>query len=163
MKKVFVILMFGKPFPWIDKFIDSVQHLEKYGWCWKIFTPNKFESKGNVEIVPMTIDEFNLLVEKKTGITPLTYITDKGIPSSHVTDYMVAYGKIFEDYLKCDFWGMMGGPDIVFGRLDRFLPDSFLEDCDIFTDDVKAINGCFTLFRNTEEINTLFKKIPNWE
>ncbi len=163
MKKVFIILQFGKPHTWTQKFIDSVQHLEKYGWYWQIYTPNALTSKGNVEIINMTIEDFNSLVEDKTGIKPTIYITEKGIPSVHVTDYMVAYGKIFEDYLKCDFWGMMGGPDILFGRLDHFLPDSYLKTCDIFTDDPKAINGCFTLFRNTEKINNLFKEIPKWE
>ncbi len=163
MKKTFIILMLGKSFPWIDKFINSVQHLKKHGWEWKIFTPNKIKSKGNVEIVPMTIDEFCTLVGDKTGITPKIFITDKGIPSVHVTDFMVAYGKIFEDYLDCDFWGMMGGPDILFGRLDHFITNSLLGDCDIFTDDPKAINGCFTLFRNIPEVNNLYIKISNWK
>src|ERR1035437_10243894 len=113
MKKTFIILMFGTPFTWIDKFIDSVQHLQKYGWSWIIFTPNPLESKGNVKIVKMDIKQFCELVGKKTNIKPVIYITPTGVPSVHVTDFMVAYGKIFEDWLKdSDFWGMMGGPDI---------------------------------------------------
>ncbi len=171
-KKTFIILQFGKPFPWINKFIESVRHLEQYGWHWKIFTPNlsnldddpTYFYPSNVETVIMNINQFCKLVGKKTGITPKIFITDKGIPSIHVTDFMVAYGKIFEDYLKdSDFWGMMGGPDILFGRLDHFLPDSYLEDCDIFTDDPKFINGCFTLFRNTPTLNELFTQITNWK
>jgi hypothetical protein len=51
----------------------------------------------------------------------------------------------------------------VFGRLDHFLPDGYLETLDVFTDDTKAINGCFTLFRNNEKCNNLFKEIPNWK
>ncbi len=161
--------MFGTPFPWIDRFIESVQHLEKYGWYWKIFTPYKYKGvisfeKGNIQTIDMDINQFCELVGEKTGITPKIFITDKGIPSIHVTDFMVAYGKIFEDYLKgYDFWGMMGGPDILFGRLDHFLPDSYLADCDIFTDDPKFINGCFTLFKNTPVINDIYTKIPNWK
>ncbi len=167
MKKTFIILQFGEPFPWIDKFINSVQHLEKYGWYWKIFTldtDSNVDYIGNVEKIHMSIDEFCELVGEKTKVTPKIFITDKGIPSIHVTDFMVAYGKIFEDYLEdYDFWGMMGGPDILFGRLDHFLPDYYLEDCDIFTDDPKFINGCFTLFRNTPTINLLYKEISNWK
>ncbi len=165
MKKCFIILQFGKPFPWIDKFLASVEHLGKYGWYWTIFTPNEHDSfPYNVNIIDMNIDQFNTLVGEKTGITPKIFITDKGIPSIHVTDFMVAYGKIFEDYLKgYDFWGMMGGPDVLFGRLDHFLPDSYLADCDIFTDDPKFINGCFTLFKNTPVINDIYTKIPNWK
>lgn len=156
--------MFGAPFPWIEKFIDSVQHLEEYGWYWQIYTPNDILSKGNVEIIPMDIKQFTGLVAKKTGAAPIIFITQSGVPSVHVTDFMVAYGKIFEEYLKgSNFWGMMGGPDILFGRLDHFLPDSYLKDCDIFTDDPQAINGCFTLFRNTKGINKLYEQIPNWK
>lgn len=163
MNKTFIILMFGTPFEWIDKFIDSVQHLGQYGWNWQIYTPNNIQSKGNVEVIPMNVEAFCDLVNEKTGVKPEIYITENGIPSVHVTDFMVAYGKIFEDYLKCDFWGMMGGPDILFGRLDHFVPDSLLKDCDVFTDEPNSINGCFTLFRNTEEVNTLFLKIHNWK
>jgi hypothetical protein len=158
--------MFGTPFPWIEKFIDSVQHLKKYGWYWQIYTPNLLNSRvgGNVEIISMNIDQFNYLVNQKTGVTPGVMITKSGIPTVHMTDFMVAYGKIFEDYLKkFDFWGMMAGPDILFGRLDHFLPDSYLKDCDIFTDDPKFIDGCFTLFRNKIGINKLYEQIPNWK
>lgn len=164
IKKCFIILQFGTPFPWIDKFCDSVQHLEKYGWYWKIATPHTFGTHGNVSSIDMNIDQFCKLVGKKTGITPKIWITEEGIPSIHVTDFMVAYGKIFEDYLKeYDFWGMMGGPDILFGRLDHFLPDSYLEDCDIYTDDPEFVNGCFTLFRNRRKVTNLYKKISYWK
>jgi hypothetical protein len=163
MTKCFVILEFGKPFPWMSKFIEHVSKIE-HGWHWMVFTPNKHESSKNVDIVPMTIEKFNTLVKRKTGVKSAIFITKKGIPNFHITDFMVGYGKIFEDYLKeFDFWGMMGGPDIVFGKLNNFLPDSYLRNCDIFTDDPEAINGCFTLFRNREDINVLFKQIPYWE
>jgi hypothetical protein len=163
MKKTFILTQFGTPFEWTEKFIDSVQHLEKYGWYWKVFTPNDIKSRGNVEIVPMTTNQFNSLVEKKLGVRPNMFMTELGVPSVHVTDFLVAWGVILEDYLKdSDFWGACGW-DMVFGRLDHFLPDGYLEGCDIFTDDINIINGCFVLFRNKPEINNLFKKILDWE
>jgi len=164
MKKVFVITMFGTPFSWINEYIENVQHLEKYGWYWKIFTPNGIESKGNVEIVPMSMEDFNVLVEKKTGVRPNFFMTIKGCPSVHITDYYVASGVIFEDYLKdADFWGITN-LDVVYGRLDKFVSDKLLRNCDIFTDDTnKTVNGVFSLWRNIPEINNLFRKIPNWE
>jgi hypothetical protein len=111
----------------------------------------------------MTIEEFNLLVEKKLGINPHVFITAHGIPSMHMTDYLVFSGKIFEDYLKeFDFWGTIG-LDCVVGRLDHFVHDSDLVDCDVWSDDIDQLNANFVLWRNTEKINTLFKKIPDWE
>ena len=163
IKKCFVLTMFGTPFPWIDEFVDHVQHLEKYGWYWKIFTHNEMQSEGNVEFVKMTHEEFNNLVKKKTGVRPNLFQTPSGVPSVHVTDFYVASGLIFEDYLKdFDFWGITN-LDVVYGRLDHYLQDSVLADCDIFTDDVGIINGVFSLFRNVVYINNLFKEIPYWK
>jgi hypothetical protein len=163
MKKCFIILEFGKPFEWTQKYIDHVQHLEKYGWYWKIFTPNAYESKGNVEVVPMTMDQFNDLVGKKLGVRPSLSLLPKGIPNFHISDLFVMCGVIFEDYLKdFDFWGTIG-LDCVVGRLDHFVPDSELELSDVWTDDIGQFNANFALWRNTPEINNLFKEIGQWE
>lgn len=163
MKKCFVLCQFGTPHPWTQQFINHVQHQKQFGWYWKIFTPNNFESKGNVEIVPMTVEQFNDLVEKKTGVRPNLAITEDGIPNLHITDFYVATGKIFEDYLKeFDFWGITN-IDVVYGRLDHYLPDSELDHYDVFTDDVDTINGVFCLFRNREDINVLYQEIPHWD
>lgn len=163
LKKVFIILQFGEPHEWTQSFIDHVSHLERYGWYFKIITPNDFKSTYNVEIVKMTIEEFNILCEKKLGINPELFITEKGIPSFHVTDLMTGFGVIFEDYIKgFDFWGLIG-IDCVVGRLDHFVPDQILMDCDIFSDDINTFNGNFSLLRNEERISELFKLIPGWE
>ncbi len=51
----------------------------------------------------------------------------------------------------------------MYGRLSHFLPDELIKSCDIFSDDINTINGIFTLFKNQEEINVLFKQIENWQ
>jgi hypothetical protein len=163
MKKTFLLLMLGSPFPWIEQLVENFQHLEKDGWYLKIFTPNNLTSKGNVEFVPMTADQFNELVEKKIGVKPGVWITPSGIPSKHVTDYMVAHGAIFEDYIEdVDYWGHVGA-DNVFGDLSKFIPDSVIQKYDIWTDDTGAFNGNFFLIRNDPISKNLFRHIPNWE
>lgn len=162
MKKVFVLIQFGSPHPWSQQYIDNVQHLEASGWYWKIFTPNPLKSKGNVKIINMNIDEFNSLVEKTCGVNPKNSIVN-GLPTKPISDYYVASGLIFAQWLKdADFWGLTNW-DVVFGRLDHFISDSMLEQCDIYSDDIKTINGVFSLYRNTDVVNNLFKKIPNWK
>jgi hypothetical protein len=47
--------------------------------------------------------------------------------------------------------------------LDHFVPDSYLEDCDVFTDDIGQFNAHFCLFRNGDEFNTLFMRHPYWK
>lgn len=169
IKKCFVITEFGTPFSWTQKYIDHVQHLKKHGWYWKIFTPNKYNVPvdGNVEVISMTAEQFALLVTDKLGVTPQMFITSKGVPSIHVTDFYVFTGLIFADYLKdVDFWGITN-MDIVYGRLDRFITDEMLERVDVWTDDVGPeggrVNGIFSLWRNTELVNNLCFRVPDWK
>lgn len=162
MKKVFILTQFGTPHEWTQQYFDNIGKLAKLGWYWKIFTPNTYDKvPPNVEIIPMTIEEFDQLIEKKVGVNPKNYLTDKGVPSKPVSDFYVASGLIFEDYIKSyDYWGITNW-DVVYGRLDHFLPDELLETMDIFTDDVGRVNGVFSLFRNKPNINKLFRRIPH--
>lgn len=163
LSKVFLISEFGSPFDWTPKYLENIGKLGKYGWYWKIFTPNKYENvPENVEIVNMTAEQYSELVEKKLGYKPNIYITEKGIPSVHITDFYIFSGVVFEDYIKgFDFWGITN-MDVVYGRLDHFIPDSMLENCDVFTDDVNTINGVFCLWRNVPYVNELFSRIKGW-
>lgn len=163
LKKTFVLTQFGSPHAWTQQFIDHVQHLGQYGWHWLIFTPNDLVSKGNVHIVNMTLETFNKLVLENCGIDPQNKLLPNGLPEKPMSDYYVAIGQIFRDYLKdSDFWGITNW-DIVYGRIDRYMPDSVLEVSDVFSDDIGAINGIFSLFRNRHDINNLFREIPDWD
>jgi hypothetical protein len=163
LKKIFTETQFGDPHPWSNEYFQNVGKLGATGWYFKIFTPNKYENlPSNVEIIPMTLEEFNTLIENKLGVNPHSYLKN-GVPTKPVSDFYVAHGKIFEDYLKdADYWGFTNW-DIVYGQLSRFIPDELLAKCDIFSDEINTINGIFTLVRNNEKMNNLFKEIPDWE
>lgn len=66
-------------------------------------------------------------------------------------DYKPAYGYVLKDYLESyDFWGHID-VDLVLGKIDHFLNDEILEKYD------KIYQlGHMCLYRNTEEVNTLF-------
>lgn len=164
LRKVFILTQFGKPHEWTQQYLDSIAKLGKYGWYWKIFTPNKYERvPANVEVIDLNIEEFNLLINKTLGINSHNYITEKGVPSKPVSDFYVAHGVIFKDYIRgYDFWGMANW-DVVNGRLDHYLPDGMLSDLDVFTDDVGIVNGVFSLFRNVDKVNNLFREISEIE
>jgi hypothetical protein len=164
IKKVFLITEFGKPFNWTDQYIKNCGKLARFGWHWVIFTPNEYKDiPCNVHIVPMTIETYSRLVEEKLGVKTNLKLTEKGIPSVHITDFYIFSGVVFEDYIKgFDFWGITN-MDVVYGRLDHFVSDELLKDCDVFTDDVETINGVFCLWRNNKRINNLFQLIENWK
>ncbi len=161
MKKVFIQTQFGSPHPWTEKYFENVKMLAPYDWHLKVFTPNPWKSDGNIEIVPMTVEEYDALMLKHCGVSAGNYLKD-GVPAKLVSDHYVAWGQIFQDYIRgFDFWAFTNW-DVVYGRLDHYVPDSLLETCDVWSDDVNAINGIFTLMRNDEKTNNLFRKVPAW-
>jgi hypothetical protein len=164
LKKVLILKQFGRPFGWEEQLFDNFQHLKEYGWDLFVFTSNEMKSRGNVKIIPMTLEEFDKLIIEKTGIDPHNYIDPQtGNPHKVPSDYYPAEGLIFEDYIKgYDFWGHINW-DVTFGRLDHWIPDSFLEEIDIFGNDPDAINGVFTVYRNNKFINNLFREHPQWQ
>jgi len=164
LRKVFILTQFGGKHSWSDQYIQHLERLGERGWYWKIFTPNKYENvPWNVEIIDMTIEQFNVMAKAKIGVDPANYLTEEGFPKKNVSDYYVASGQLFEDYIRgFDYWGMTNW-DVVYGDLSRFIPDHALSKMDVFTDDVNTINGVFCLFRNIQELNNLFREIPDWE
>lgn len=165
--KVITQVLFGKPYDryWMESYFANCNSLGKYGWEWKFFMPKEsgYKSLKHVEVVPMTLDEFNDLVMDKTGVKPANFIDERGIPHKLMSDYYPAHGLLFEKWCKgYDWWGHVNW-DEVFGRLDRWMTDEFLGDCDIFGNDPDAINGCFSLYRNNSFINHLFLEHPLWK
>jgi hypothetical protein len=162
LKKVFLQTQFGSPHAWTEQYFENFRRLAPYDWHLKVFTPNCWPGADNIEIVPMTLGDFDQLIERHVGVRVGNYLTGKGVPSKLVSDFYPAYGQIFQDYIQgFDFWGFTNW-DMVYGRLDRYVPDELLETCDIWADDVNAINGIFTLMRNNEYVNNLFRHVPDW-
>lgn len=162
LNKTFVQCLFGTPHEWLDPYFAHFGRLGEFGWNMKVFTPHKFDVPPNVEIIPMDLSEFDSLVEKYCGVNPRNHIEGHA-PKKLISDYYCAFGAIFQDYLKgVDFWGITNF-DVVYGRLDRFIPDSILEDFEIWADEPTGINGIFTLFKNMESINRLYRGVPGWE
>lgn len=119
-----------------------------------IFSDNLYtgDLPDNVAITPLTLNDFNRLASEKLKID---------ISVSHpykLCDFKPAYGIIFSDYLKgYDFWGLCD-LDIVLGRIREFITKDLLLQYDVISTRHDYITGWFLLFRNVEEVNTLFMK-----
>lgn len=162
LKKVFLQTQFGSPHAWTEQYFENVRRLAQFGWSLKVFTPNPWKSEGNIEIIPMTVEEYDGLLLKHCGVSAGNYLKD-GVPAKLVSDHYPAFGQIFQDYIQgFDFWSFTNW-DVVYGRLDHFVPDTVLESCDVWSDEVNGINGIFTLMRNDPKINNLFRFVPAWE
>lgn len=69
-------------------------------------------------------------------------------------DLRPAYGEVFSELLKgYDFWGHTD-MDIVYGDLRKYLSEEILEQYDKIYG-----NGHFSLYRNTPQINEIYKKV----
>jgi hypothetical protein len=68
-------------------------------------------------------------------------------------DYKPLYGHLFADSLKgYDFWGHFD-PDVIFGRINHFIPDEFYQRYDKIFD-----RGHFALYRNISAVNLAYRE-----
>ncbi len=164
LNKTFLLPQFGPPFPWTEQYLAHVETLASLGWHWKILTSHAYTStSSNVEIVPMTFADFDARVTKATGVITGNFANADGLPVKFVSDYYPAFGDIFADLLiGCDYWSITNW-DVVFGRLDHFIPDETLAQYDLWSDDYHHVNSLFCLYRNDPHINGLYRLVPDWE
>lgn len=146
-----VIPYFGKWPKWFDFYLETCKHNPSINWLFFTDCGMPLNKTDNVNFIRMSLQEFNHLATQKLGFK---------IHLKHpynLCDLKPAYGLIFEDHLKGDdFWGY-SDIDLFYGKIDHFLTKEMLNN-DIITSKYHALTGHFTLYRNTEQINTLFKE-----
>ena len=107
----------------------------------------------NVLFKKATLSDFNKLTAKKLKLHTAIDNPYK------ICDFRPAFGRIFEDNLSdFEFWGY-SDLDLVYGNLSHFISLNNLKNFDIITSRSDYVAGHFTLFRNTNNINNLYKKI----
>ncbi len=136
LKKLLITPYFGDLPPWFDKF----EAPKGYEW-----------------LMDTDLEGFKKRVKDKLGIEyPGVYGSPK------VWDYRCALGLLYEEELKgFDYWGHMDF-DVVWGDMDKFLPDSELEKLDVYSSHNEYVCGCFSLYKNCTSVNELFKRYPLW-
>lgn len=139
MGKLFIIPWFGKYPEWLDQWVANMELLKPKGYDYLIFS--------NLEL-------FKQRVRDKLGIEPnITSGTGK------VWDYRPTFGVLFEEEIKgYEYWGHTDF-DCVYGNVEKYEP----KDYEIWSNHNTYICGPWTLYRNTEKINNLFRKYPQWK
>jgi hypothetical protein len=78
-------------------------------------------------------------------------------------DFKPAYGFLFPEIINgYDFWGH-SDIDIVYGDIRKFITTNILDNYDVVSSRHDYITGSFCLYRNRENINTLFKESKDYE
>lgn len=146
MKKIGIVIPYYGKFPnYFNLFLKSCEKNPTIDWL--IFTDieEKYDYPSNVHRIKMTFDELKKRFQSKFDFKIALDSPYK------LCDYKVMTGYLFDDYLEgYDFWGY-SDIDMLFGDIRKFLPDNRLEQYDKI-----GHLGHLTLYKNTEEINTLF-------
>ena len=148
MIKIAVIIPYFGKFPnYFELFLKSCKMNPTIDWI--IFTDSKenYHYPANVRRIETTFEELKSRFQKKFDFKIALDSPYK------LCDYKVMTGYLFEDYLEgYDYWGY-SDVDMLFGDIRKFLPDEKI--CQY---DKVGHLGHLTLYRNTPEINDLFKK-----
>jgi hypothetical protein len=109
-----------------------------------------FEYPGNIQFIPITLREFNVLATQKTGI-------EINIEKPYkICDLRPAFGVILQEYLtKYDYW-IYSDIDVIYGNIRAFLTEEILSEYEVISARNEYMVGSFSAFRNNEKINTLF-------
>lgn len=143
LKKIFICPYFGDLPPWMDQFLDQLPALHEQGYHFLIDTD---------------LEGFKKRVREKLGIEP---VIESG--TGKVWDYRGMLGLLYEEEIKgYDFWGHTDF-DVVFGDVSKWVTDEFLNALDVHSNHDTYVCGCWTLYRNTPEVNNLFTKYPLWK
>ena len=158
MGKICIIIPFFGRWPeWVELYLETCKYNSTIKWLFFSDLPDPKNKVDNVEFIKTTLKDLNLLISKNI---------DFGVCIENIyklCDFKPMYGVIFEDYLKeYDFWGY-ADIDVVYGNIRKFITDEILEKCDIITSRPDFLAGHFTIYRNCEKINNLYKKIPGYK
>lgn len=103
--------------------------------------------------IDQNLEGFKKRVKQKLGINA---VIEPG--TGKVWDYRPALGYLYKDKLQgYDFWGHTDF-DCVYGDVDKWVTDEFLAGLDVHSNHNTYVCGCWTLYRNTPRVNTLFQK-----
>jgi len=148
MKICTIVAYFGAFPNTFEIFMKSVKKNESIDFLF--ITDNDMplaHNSPNVKWVKMNFHEFGATISKA-----LSFPCVLGKPYK-ICDYRMMFGVVFADFLQgYDFWGYCD-LDLAFGSIRTFLTD------DVLTANDKILKrGCFSLFRNTDGMNNLFRE-----
>ncbi len=111
----------------------------------------------NVKIIYKTFKEIKASASKILGFTV-------NIDNSYkLCDFKPAYGFLFPEIIRgYHFWGH-ADIDIVYGNIRDFMTVDILNTYDVISSRHDYITGSFCLFRNNEQINTLFMQSKDYK
>lgn len=150
-----IIPYFGRLPDYLDMFFDSFEKNELVH-LYLVTDDHVDRHPENVTIVPMQMAGFNQLATRKLGL-------EISIKTGYkLCEFKPAYGLIFQDLISdYSFWACMD-LDMVVGDVANQLPGNW-RDQDIVSVHSHWLSGPFSIFKNDEAVNALFRESKDWE
>lgn len=144
LKKLLICPYFGAFPEWMDLWIADFMRTMK--------------PQGYDLLIDTDLPAFKERAENKLGIKcPIVRGTGK------VWDYRGSFGVLYAEEIKgYDFYGHCDF-DVVWGNVSKFIPDSELNNLDVYSSHHEYVCGCFSLYRNSSKVNNLFYNCPVWQ
>jgi hypothetical protein len=150
MKILLIAVYYGRWPAWFPAFLRSCRFNPSVDWLIVTDLPPPPVDLPNVRFLHMTMPELAARATRRLGVEVRIARPYK------ICDLRPAFGVVFEVQLEgYDFWGHCD-LDVIWGDIRAFVPDSVLTACDVISARKDHVCGHFTLFRNREELNSLF-------
>ncbi len=144
LKKLFITPYFGEFPSWMPKYLEHIKHLKKWGYDWFITTD---------------LDDFVARANKHLGVN--VNFMQPGNSKCH--DFRTTYGVMYVDKIASyDYWGLTDF-DCVYGDIPSFMTDDQIAQYDIWSNHFNYVCGPWTLMKNTDKVNNLFRNVRGWE
>lgn len=157
MSKIIILMpYFGKwPF-WIDLFLEGCRRNPTINWYFISDCGVLPSFPGNVSYQEMSYSSYKKMISDKLSIN---FDPDNAYK---ICDIRPAFGFLHSDLIdNYDFWGF-GDLDLVYGDLRKVYTEDYIRKYDLISNHATRVSGHLCLIRNTDEMNSLFKKIPGW-
>ncbi|WP_410004682.1 DUF6625 family protein [Aequorivita nionensis] len=157
MKSILLIIPYYGKWPiWFDAYLLSVAANPTVHWLCPTDCEIPENYPSNITFLPITLSQLNNHVNE---------VVEAEVPLNHrkFCDLKPAYAEIFSEQLQgYDFWGICD-VDIIWGDIRKFISEEILNEYDIISSRKEEISGHFNLFRNTQQINSLYRKLPSYK
>ncbi|QCZ92916.1 DUF6625 family protein [Salinimonas iocasae] len=145
---------YGKWPVWLPAFLLSCKANPDVTWLIPTDCDIPADAPDNVIFVKSSLAQLSQQASEVTGLDIAMQRPYK------LNDIRPLFGKIFSKELEgYDFWGHCD-IDVIFGDIRSFITDDILENHDVISARQNNIAGHFTLYRNCEQINTLYASHP---
>ena len=144
-RKLLICTWFGDLPEWYDDWQANVDRLTRVGYDVFLITDERWWATR---------------AKQTLGVT-----WPKHADGRKACDYRACFGVMFGRELSLgnyDFWGHTD-LDCVYGRVEEFCTEEFLDGVDIYANHFDYVSGPWSLYRNTELVNHAYQQVEDWQ